>query len=105
MKKVLVLFSVWTLAGCAPYGSHYEGFTLVSNGPYNDPNAYARERAAKAEDKWLASHQAIANAYAKQFWDNRPSNLTEGQLAQAQNQMYVDKLYWSIGQVPPELYP
>jgi hypothetical protein len=112
MRPALIFLALLPLAACAPPGYQYDGFTLVSDA---QEQARIQHVIAAGQAKDDARMDAYNAAMQKQ-WETDPAfeyqrthapppPLSQDQLARAQNQMYVDKLYWSIGQVPPELYP
>ena len=89
MKAVLVLFSVWTLAGCAPPGSHYDGFTLRTDA---QQLAYDQARQARAETAMNARWDAFAKHIRPVA--AQPGTLTEDQYWDVQDRAYGDQVYW-----------
>jgi hypothetical protein len=101
MKAVLVLFSVWTLAGCAPPGSHYDGFTLRTDA---QQLAYDQARQARAQAKMDARWDAYERTIPPQP-RTQPGTLTEDQYWETQNRIYNDQVYWAATTPPPPYSP
>jgi hypothetical protein len=105
MRPALIFLALLPLAACAPPGYHYDGFTLLDDAGQARQDAKRQARWDAQNDAQLAEAQKRLAPWYASLPTPQPGTLSAEDFARAQNQMYVDKLYWSIGQVPPELYP